>query len=168
MSLPSNITKPRYIEQVDQVHLTWSPPLTDDAPVSLEDKTTAAREALVENVYPFWETWVKPGNKKLVLSVAYPSVEGGTMQCLEVEGDTCFPPSSLNKPAPDLPDLPTNFQEQTQAYQANLVAISDQDWISGLISRGYYAPVVLHDASISIHGKPAAEVIKNWFETLTP
>ena len=168
MSLPSNITKPRYIEQVDQVHLAWSPPLTDDAPVSLEEKTTAAREALVENVYPFWETWIKPGNKKLVLSVAYPSVEGGTRQCLEVEGDTCLPPGSLNEPAPDLPDLPTNFQEQTQAYQANLVAISDQDWISGLISRGYYAPVVLHDASISIHGKPAAEVIKNWFEAINP
>jgi len=168
MSLPRNKTKPRYIEHIDQVHLAWSPPLTGDDPVSLEEKTAAAEEALGENVYPFWETWIKPGNKNLVLSVAYPSVEGGTRQCLEVEGDTCLSPSSLNEPAPNLPDLPTNFQGQTQAYQANLMAISDQDWISGLISRGYYAPVVLHDASISIHGKPAAEVIKVWFEAINP
>jgi hypothetical protein len=62
-----------------------------------------------------------------------------------------------------LPNLKTDLDEQAKAYTAFLSAINKINWISGVISWGYYAPVVLHDKSISIHGKPAEEILQHWF-----
>ncbi|MFO8036168.1 MAG: hypothetical protein R6U57_06045 [Anaerolineales bacterium] len=166
MPLPTKDAMPRYFKHIDQVFLLWSPPLTDGSNTSLEEKTTAATKALEEEVLPLWEDWFQADGKELILSVAYPSVEGGSAKCLPIQGEECLPPSSLSTPGSEIPGLSPNFQEQAQAYQAVLAAVYDKEWLSGLFSRGYYAPVVLHDPSISIHGKPAAEVIRAWFGEL--
>lgn len=168
MPLPRKDTHPRYFQHIDQVFLSWSPPLAEDPDSSLEEKTTAAKQALEGEVQPFWEKTLKPEGKDLVLCVAYPSVEGGSAKCLPVEGEECLSPSSLTTPGMKLPELSTNFQEQAQAYLAVTHAVQEKEWISGLISRGYYAPVILHDPSISIHGKPAAEVLQAWFREVAP
>jgi hypothetical protein len=168
MPMPTKETMPRYFKHIDQVFLMWSPPLTESSNATLEEKTTAAKHALEQEVQPLWESWLKPDGKELILSIAYPSVEGGSTACLPVQGEECLPPSSLTKPGSQKPDLSPNFQEQTQAYQAILTTVYDKEWLSGLFSRGYYPSVVLHDTSISIHGKPAAEVIRSWFHGLAP
>ena len=58
------------------------------------------------------------------------------------------------------------MQTQVDAYQALLTAASQRDWISGVVTRGYYPPVALQDASPSIHGKPAAELLGEWYPLL--
>jgi hypothetical protein len=80
-----------------------------------------------------------------------------------VEDETCYDFDEFTKPAPNLPNLSTDFDEQAKAYTAFLSAINNKSWISGVISWGYYAPVVLHDKSISIHGKPAEDILQDWF-----
>lgn len=102
-------------------------------------------------------------NKPIIISAAYPSVSGSTTGCLPDPISTCISPVSLNFPAPDLPLLDLDLEEQALAYLALAGAINENDWISGLVSRGYYPPVILHDKSISIHGKPAAEILAHWF-----
>jgi len=97
------------------------------------------------------------------LRIAYPSVYGWNSDCTSGEDETCYKFDEFTKPAPNLPNLKTDLDEQAKAYTAFLSAINKKSWISGVISWGYYAPVILHDKSISIHGKPAEEVIQHWF-----
>jgi hypothetical protein len=48
-------------------------------------------------------------------------------------------------------------------YQAMLTAVNGRAWVGGFISRGYYPPAILLDASASIHGKPASDELWYWF-----
>jgi hypothetical protein len=67
--------------------------------------------------------------------------------------------------AVDYPSDP-DMGVQVEAYQALIDAASARDWINGFISRGYYPPVALQDASPSVHGKPAADLLGEWFPLL--
>ncbi len=55
-----------------------------------------------------------------------------------------------------------DVQEQADIYLALLRVINQRSWISGVIARGYFTPIQVHDASASIHGKPAEEVFSYW------
>jgi hypothetical protein len=61
---------------------------------------------------------------------------------------------------------PVNLQAQADIYQALLMAVNERDWVGGFVSRGYYPPVVLQDASASVHGKPAADILWYWYPRL--
>jgi hypothetical protein len=84
------------------------------------------------------------------------------MGCIPSAGGGCLDLNLLAQPNPDIPELVLNMQEQSNAYNATLLALNDRSWISGFISMGYYPPAVLQDKSISIHGKPASGVIWYW------
>jgi hypothetical protein len=67
--------------------------------------------------------------------------------------------------AVDYPSDP-DMGVQLDAYQALINAASGRDWITGFVSRGYYPPVALQDASPSINGKPAADLLGEWYPLL--
>jgi len=56
-----------------------------------------------------------------------------------------------------------DMQTQSSIYESALVAINDREWINGFISSGFYPPAALQDASPSIHGKPAFDLLARWF-----
>lgn len=56
-----------------------------------------------------------------------------------------------------------SLQAQADAYAAILNVVNQRDWISGLVSSGYYFPAALQDKSASVHGKPAGEVLQYWY-----
>ncbi len=62
-------------------------------------------------------------------------------------------------------DIPSNPSLQTQVdlYQSALSAAAQRDWIGGVIARGYYPAAALRDASGSVHGKPAGDLLSLWF-----
>jgi hypothetical protein len=68
-------------------------------------------------------------------------------------------PLILSLDCPSDPDL----QAQVDCYQTALSAANTRDWISGFISAGYYPAVALRDASASVYGKPASELLGLWF-----
>lgn len=72
-------------------------------------------------------------------------------------------PIILALSAPSDPDLET----QQTIYQALLNAVNQRDWISGLVSSGYYPPAALQDQTGSVHGKLAEGLLQNWFPGLT-
>ena len=101
--------------------------------------------------------------KSIILSLAYPSVKASFSACYQDPFVECLSPEALNYPAPDLPLLELDYVDQAKAYDAVLAAVNEVDWIDGVVSRGYYVPAILHDKSISLHGKPAEDVMRYWF-----
>ncbi|HDD55724.1 MAG: hypothetical protein DRI65_01535 [Chloroflexota bacterium] len=166
MSLPEGKQKPSYLSLADQIFLNWDPPLDMGPLPDLEELTGLARQSLEGEVHDFWETWIDPDQSKLVLSIAYPSVSGWQSDCPDTENQPCYEISAFSSPAPTIDGLEPGFAEQAAAYQAMLSTSTAKDWIAGIISRGYYSQVTLHDKSISIHGKPAEELLWRWFEAL--
>jgi len=81
----------------------------------------------------------------------------GSMQCLD-ESD-----SSLSSANPGQLDL----QQQVNIYAAALDYFSGQNWVNGIVSRGYYPPAELLDQSASVHGKPAGSTLAAWFSGLS-
>lgn len=164
MSLPEDDRKPTYLNQVDLIFLSWNPPLNVESFSDLEVLTSNAVDSLENEVYGFWESWLSPQGTQLVLSIAYPSVSGWQIDC--VEGQSCIDLSAFTSPAPNIEGLEPGYAEQAIAYQTMLSTATRQDWIAGIVSRGYFSQVILHDKSISIHGKPAEELLWRWFEAL--
>ena len=166
MSIPQDGQKPSYLEEVDQIHLNWRPSLDVASPPDLEELTGLATASLDGEVQEFWSSWLKANQKRLILNIAYPSVSGWQSDCLEEEEQPCYQLDDFFLPAPDIAGLESGFAEQAAAYQAMLSTATTKEWISGVISTGYYSQAVLHDKSISVHGKPAEELLWRWFEAL--
>jgi hypothetical protein len=154
-----------FIQGVDTIYILWSTPLSEGPDPTLEDLKTKADSILSTELYSLYLSWkLDSKDKNLVISMAYPSIQGGTMACLDDPMVDCIDPNSLNYPAPDLPILELDLAVQARVYNAMLGAISRYGWISGVTSRGYYLPTILQDKSTSIHGKPAENVLAAWFE----
>lgn len=148
-----------FLDAVDQIYLLWSAPLAEKPDVSQADLNTEAIRLVEKEIQDTWKKWDKP----MIISIAYPSASGGITGCLPDPIDECISPDSLDYPAPDIPIIELDLQEQAAAYNAVLTAINETNWISGVVSRGYYPPAILHDKSISIQNKPAAGVLGYWF-----
>lgn len=165
-SLPDLERKPSYLSRVGLILLNWNPSLDAAAFPDLEVLTSLALSSLDNEVYEFWSGWAEPDGSELVLSLAYPSVAGWQADCSELETQLCYDLSAFSDPAPRIDGLETGFEEQAVAYQAMISTASSKEWVSGIVSQGYYSQVILHDKSISIHGKPAEELLWRWFEAL--
>ncbi len=165
-SLPVSSNPPGFLEDVDLVYVNWFPDLEISTEMDLEELANAAVQSLEEDLQPCWENWAEPLEKKLILRISYPSVRGWKQTCGEDDPGPCFDPEVFFSPAPLDLELEVGFAEQALAYQILLSTATRTDWISGIVARGYYAPAVLHDKSISIHGKPAENVLRDWFTQL--
>jgi hypothetical protein len=166
MSLPEGKQKPAYLNQADQIFLNWNPSLNVESFPDLEELTSLTLGSLEGEVHDFWTAWLNPDQTKLILSIAYPSVSGWQIDCPDTDAHRCYDLSTFTSPAPNIDDLEPGFAEQAAAYQAMISTAVTKDWISGIVSRGYYSQAILHDKSISIHGKPAEELLWRWFEEL--
>jgi hypothetical protein len=150
-----------FIDLFDRLYLGWSPALQESLEANEVQMAQVAARLLDETTAPFYEAT----GKSIVLGLAYPSATGWLAGCAR-SGSRCVELDSLARPNTDFPDIPVNLDDQVRAYNAVLLAVNERDWISGVVSRGYYPPAVLHDKSASIHGKPARGVLWYWFPRL--
>jgi hypothetical protein len=159
LSYPSGVQNPPpFLDAVDQIYIIWSAPLASQPNTPVSDMQTQAALILDQEILPLQQRF----GKQIIIAIAYPSIDSGTMGCIPSAGGGCLDLNLLTQPNPDIPELVLNMQEQSNAYNATLLALNDRSWISGFISMGYYPPAVLQDKSISIHGKPASGVIWYW------
>jgi hypothetical protein len=165
LSYPDQVVNPpEYLDAVDFLYILWDEPLASKANPEIGQMQAVAEGIITGDLYLLWLAMQIEGQPKdIILSVAYPSVEGGVSPCLADPHQECILPQSLNYPAPDYPLLELDLGLQARAYYAVLAAVSQHSWIKGVVSRGYYPPTPLQDKSISIHGKPAEEVLKAWY-----
>lgn len=154
---------PAFLENVDLIYIQFSSPLSNQLDPAQSELETEAARILDNEIFPLQTEFGKP----IVLSVAYPSADGGNTGCLDDPNkDACLEFSALSRPNEDIPSISLDLEEQADIYNALLNVANDRDWISGFISQGYYPPAALQDKSTSIHGKPAEEIIKTWFPQL--
>lgn len=165
-SLPGEGIKPAYLDLVDQVHLNWTPPLDGESLLDLEVLTSQTMGSLNGEVRDLYTDWLEPAQTQLILNIAYPSVSGWTNSCPDGESQVCYHLEDFSSPAPTIDGLEVGYEEQASVYQALLSAASSQEWVSGIISRGYFSQAILHDKSISIHGKPAEDLLWRWYQAL--
>lgn len=157
------IDPPPFIEELDQIYLLWSIPLTEHSESTLQELQDTAAQLLDSEVFLLDISLEMP----ITIAVAYPSAEGSLQGCVTVEepnGDkSCFNPKFLEPPYPDNPNVNLDLEEQFSSYQAISNAVNTRDWIDGFVSRGFYPPAELHDKSSSIHGKPAQSIVGDWY-----
>lgn len=137
---------PNFVRNLDGIYLLWYAPLSGS---NVEAMQAVAGQLLDDEVGPFQVTLDKP----LVLAVSYPSAAGAVNAALPT--GVLFQPGS-SQAAVDL-------QVQADLYQALLAAVNERPWVRGFVSRGYYPPIALQDASASVRGKPAADMLWYWY-----
>lgn len=149
---------PEDLDQFDALYIVFNARLTennDPTEAELQESFSALLDA---NILPV----VEESGIPIILALNYPSANGAASGCIQIS-DHCLPFDLLNQPTPDLPEVQVDLQEQADIYNAAFNAMISRPWINGVVSVGYYPPAALQDASASIHGKPAADVLWYWF-----
>jgi hypothetical protein len=104
---------------------------------------------LDKDIQPFQTIEGKP----VILAAAYPSTDDAASGSLTEQ--LLFQPGASQNPV--------DLQAQADVYQALLMAVNERTWLAGFVSRGYYPPAAMQDASASLHGKPAEDELWYWF-----
>ena len=151
-----------FLQGADGLYLLWTAPLATQAGASKTDMANAAGALLDNEVSPLASVIGKP----LIIALAYPSASGAATGCLNDSRGGCLDWTALNEP--NNPGwISLDLQGQSDIYEAMLNAINTRAWVAGVVSRGYYPPVMLQDKSASVHGKPAADLLWYWLPRLT-
>ncbi len=152
---------PPHIDMFDQAHIYWHSPIAqgDPTPPDVQLATIEAQLNQVTSLDVFDEM-------PITISLAYLSIENSTAACPPQPDGTCRPLSSFSQGQIVDIDLVKDLEEQARIYSAFLQAIADESQIVGLFARGFYPPVILHDKSLSVYGKPAQDVLTAWFRDL--
>jgi hypothetical protein len=147
VSYPAGLQSvPTFTKSMDGIYLLWYAPLSGS---SMDDLKAAAGQLLDKDIQPFQVAQGKP----VILAAAYPSANGAAGATLSMQA--LFQPGTSQ--------APVNLQAQADVYQALLSAVNERAWLGGFVSRGYYPPAALQDASASVHGKPAEDELGYWF-----
>jgi hypothetical protein len=157
---------PDFLAEVNYLYILWSEPLSIETDTSLEEMQAEADRIITSELYPVWRSLSYEEEIGIILSLAYPSIQGSTTGCINEPEGPCSSPESLDYPIPDYPMLTIDMGIQAQAYHAIMSVISLNEWINGVVTHGYYPPTDIHDKSTSIHGKPTEEILKAWFERI--
>jgi hypothetical protein len=141
---------PAFVHNLDGIYLLWNAPLSGSR---VEELKVSAGQLLDNEILPFQTRLGKP----IILAAAYPAVNGAASAAITEQ--------ALFQPG--MSQTPVNLKEQEDVYQALMMAINERPWLGGFVSRGYFAPAALQDASASVHGKPAEDVLWYWFGRFT-
>jgi hypothetical protein len=102
-------------------------------------------------------------NLPISLLMDYPSAKGAEIGCVVIE-DECLSFNFVNQLlGKQMTNGEIDLQIQKDIYMAALSAINENDWISGIISKGYNTQVGSQDSSSSVRGKPAGDLLWYWF-----
>jgi hypothetical protein len=148
---------PPFLDEVDEIFIRVNGPLAVESDAADAWKTNAGTllDSQLANVRSL--------NKPVFIEAAYASANGADAGCAQDSAGACLPLVGLEPGSAQALSLTPNFDAQTRAYMALLAASVERDWISGFYSWGYFAPVALRDASVSIHGKPVEVLLTQYF-----
>lgn len=148
---------PQFFDEIDEILIRVSGPLT--AGTNSPEEMKAAAGALLDEKL----AGIRALGKPIFLAPAYASLGGADAGCPRDAMGACMPVSLILSGSDLALTLAPDFDAQTRAYQALLLAAAERDWISGFFSWGYYPAVALRDASPSIHGKPVELLLAGMF-----
>jgi hypothetical protein len=150
VSYPGNLdAAPSFARELDGIYLLWYAPMHADPNPSLDQMKLTAGTLLDSEILPF-QTGI---NKPVIIAAAYPSAQGASQAVYSL--------TSLMEPGNT--QAPVDLQAQADIYQALMMAVNERSWVSGFVSRGFNPAIALQDASISVRGKLAADVLWYWY-----
>jgi len=145
---------PSFIGDADSIYMLWSVPLARAANAEPAELSATMGKVLDQEILKLKNKVDKP----LILGINYPSISGASLGCAQI-GTKCYAFDSLLADA----KVTSNLAEQAAIYNAVMSSVNQRSWINGVVSRGFYPPAVLQDYMPSIHGKPAAEVLRYYY-----
>ncbi len=153
-----------FLDAVDAIYLLWSEPLVtaENLDPTPEEMTQIAESRLDAVGGSLRDTF----RKAIFLGVSYPSIAEAKLGCEHPPASHCATWEEIAQPISSTIEPTVDLQAQVTAYNVMLSAINTRSWISGFVSRGFYPPAALLDASPSIHGKPAAALLSYWYEKI--
>jgi hypothetical protein len=155
---------PPFLEAVDGLYIQFSPPLATNSEPTTDELYFEAARLADEGLLPLQTQTGLP----IILAASYPSADGAATACLKLPGqETCFDWQALSRPNPDIGDIAIDLQEQADIYSSLLRVVNERPWITGFVSTGYYPPAILQDKSLSVHGKPAENILKYWYPQIS-
>lgn len=157
-------TLPTFLDLFDQVHLYWHVPLRErGSQGTIAEMQAVAGTALGQLL----EQSPLVAEKSLVLSIEYPSVVGGASGCPMSTSGSCLPASAFDQGADPAPELHKALYTQAAAIHAVLLEAYPRPYVTGFYVRRYNPVVTLSDKSASIYGKPAMDVVRSWFTSIS-
>jgi hypothetical protein len=153
---------PPFIDQLDGIYLLWDGISEYESTSTIESLTATISRDFPEAIVQTLSSYSKP----VIVGLSIPSASGVGIDCNESD-PACLISAALEPPAQPPPGVSLDLQKQVNIYASALEYFSNQSWVNGIVSRGYYPPAALMDYSSSIHGKPVSELIRHWFGGLT-
>lgn len=123
-------------------------------PASFEEVKNHIGLILDEKISPLFGANPKP----VYIGFSAPSIaQEGSSDLMQTNGKIIYP-QNLGSFSGEV-----NLEYQALIYNAFMNEIIEREWIKGMVARSFYAPLKLTDASISINGKPAMDVLWYWY-----
>lgn len=144
----SSTPLPEFIENMDGYYLLLDTSL-------LLTNGDSSIESIVEDL-AYVKEYDKLMEHRLPIFIGV-DIPSNTNECI-LDENTCD-----NSPEGDL-SLNTGLETQLNTYRSLLDLLFEEEWITGIVSRGYFPVASLTDESSSIHGKPAEILLINWFQ----
>ncbi len=145
-----------FTDKLDYIGDKWWPPLADTPDTDRAEMLKKARKELQGRYYSLFQKYGKP---VLFSQIGFSSFDGAAMGIMSAEDPRISEWEPLDN------SIPFDFQEQADAYNASLQAMAETPWIAGVYSFGFaYWDTI--DKSPSVRGKPAGEVLKQWYQQI--
>jgi hypothetical protein len=141
---------PAFVSQFDFVFVEMSGALSASNTPAVSDLRSRVANVLDADIYKLYATYQKP----IILGINYTSIDGTASDCLN-SNSAC---AALYKTSPH-DSLPVDVDEQADVYRAILQEVAARQWVLGIVSQGLNPAVAVQDASSSVLGKPAMQVL---------
>jgi hypothetical protein len=145
-----NLEAYAFLANVDGVLVEMDNALSSSPNPDLANLQLRVAEKLDQSLSKIFQTY----NRPVILGLHYTSIDGSATDCV-----------SLSKRCNDLVNdapagsLPVDLNEQADIYSAFFSESLKRDWITGIVSMEFEPSVLVRDASASIRGKPAFDVL---------
>lgn len=147
---------PAWFDSVDAIYMIVHPVVSADSASDFR--------LTFEEVDAFFENSIKPvsegAGKPILIGLSVPSTTDAYLGC-GASGVNCDEDTSAVGNADNL-----DLDLQARITNAAIMSASSKSYINGFFSRGYQAAGSLQDASDSVHGKPANDVLWYWYHFL--
>jgi len=142
---------PQVISAADFIFLEFDSSLASSNSPTVGELESSFNAIVDKDIYKLYATYQKP----VILSINYSSIDGSASNCIN-SGFKCS----------DLANGSVDVAEQADIYQAILRSSVTKPWIYGLVSDGFNPAAAVQNASPSINGKPAIQVLSYFFNNL--
>jgi len=136
----------------DELYFLFDSTVTSQ--VSFQDINNGIGSILDDQILPAYKSSPKPIFIGFSASSKSPDISNNSY---------LYDPANLSPQNSRALSEEVDLNYQALVYNAFLNEIMERDWIKGVVARDFYAPLKLTDASSSINGKPAMDVIWYWY-----